>query len=161
MAKVNRLSGSEETYVETIHHLIQKRGYARVADIAAALDVKPPSVTGMLQRLDEEKFVQYTRYRGVTLTPKGESLAKKLETHHKAIKSFLKMIGVSEKVAEREACGIEHIATRKTISKLAKFVEFVELAPQTPPFLKHFQHYVQTGKRPTECKIKGKTKKQA
>ena len=47
------LSKSEEGYIETIHALIREHGFARVADIAKTLDIKPPSVTNMLKRLDK------------------------------------------------------------------------------------------------------------
>jgi len=148
------LSAVEEGYVETIHSLIREHGYARVADIAAALDVKPPSVTNMLQKLDEHKFVTYKRYRGVVLTRKGRRLAVTLEKRHHALRNFLVMIGVSEEKAEQDACEIEHKMTRETVEKLTKFVEFVHSAPQAPPFLEHFKHFEKTGERPEQCSRK-------
>jgi DtxR family Mn-dependent transcriptional regulator len=151
-SKTEELSKSEESYVETIHSLIKEHGYARVADIADSLEVKPPSVTSMLQKLDEQKFVDYTRYRGVVLTEKGQLLAVTLERRHSAVKQFLIMIGVSEKNADKDACEIEHQINPETAEKLAKFVEFVQAAPQTPPFLKNFQRFEKTGKRPKHCK---------
>ena len=154
--KPTGLSEAEEGYVETIHSLIREHGYARVADIAEALSVKPPSVTNMLQKLDEHKFVTYKRYRGVTLTRKGVQLAEVLEKRHHALKNFLVMIGVSEEKAEQDACEIEHKMTRETVEKLTKFVEFVHSAPQAPPFLEHFKHYEKTGQRPEQCRQKPK-----
>jgi DtxR family Mn-dependent transcriptional regulator len=153
-----KLSESEEGYVETVYSLIKEHGYARVADIAVALNVKPPSVTNMLQKLDEQKFVNYTRYRGVVLTPKGKLLAETLEKRHQALKKFLIMIGVNEENADRDACEIEHIINRETAEKFAKFVKFVQSAPQSPAFLEHFKHYDRTGKRPKECRVKDKAK---
>ncbi len=150
--KTVKLSESEEGYVETIHSLIEERGYARVSDIAAALGVKPPSVTSMVRRLDEQKFVDYTRYRGVVLTRKGRQLAEALGKRHRALKAFLVMIGVSEENAERDACEIEHKMNRETVEKLAKFVEFVHSAPKPPMFLKHFRSFEETGRRPDYCK---------
>lgn len=155
-AKTAKLSESEESYVETIHSLVRQHGYARAVDIAAALNVKPPSVTSMLQRLDGHKFVTYTRYRGVVLTTKGKSLAETLERRHQTLKRFLIMIGVSEENAEKDACEIEHRINPVSLEKLAKFVEFVQSAPKTPPFLEHFKHYNRTGKRPTQCRLESK-----
>ena len=154
VAITNTLSASEESYIETIDNLIREQGYARVTDIAATLNVKPPSVTNMLQKLDEEKYVSYKRYRGVILTKKGRSLAKKLDRRHNALKKFLVMIGVTEENAERDACEIEHRINPETMIKLAKFVEFVESAPRTPPFFEHFKKYLDTGKRPEKCEAK-------
>ena len=147
-------SGREEGYIETIYNLIQTHGYARVADISETLNVKPPSVTNMLQKLDKQKFVNYTKYRGVILTSKGKSVAKALERRHKALKRFLIMIGVSEGTADKDACEIEHSINPETVKKLATFVEFVQSAPQTPPFFESFKHYYRTGKRPHQCRSK-------
>ena len=158
-SKTFALSESEQSYVETIHSLIKEHGYARVADIAATLNVKPPSVTSMLQKLDEQKYVNYTRYRGVILTRKGKTLAETLERRHKALKIFLTMIGVSEENAEKDACEIEHKINRETVEMLAKFVEFVQSAPRTLPFLEHFKYYYRTGKRPKQCKAKERSAK--
>lgn len=149
--QTTELSESEQSYIETIHSLIEKHGYARVIDIAAALDVKPPSVTNMLQKLDEQKFVIYTRYRGVILTSKGKVLARTMEKRHRALRSFLIMIGVSEENAEKHACEIEHKVNRETIEKLGEFMEFLQSASQTPSFLEHFEHKRKTGKHAETC----------
>ncbi len=147
------LSGSEERYVEAIHSLIKEHGYARPADIAVTLKVKPPSVTSMLQRLDGEKFAKYTRYRGVILTKKGKMLAEALEKRHQTLRSFLEFIGVSKRNAEKDACEIEHKINLETVQKLAKFVDFIRSAPETPAFLRHFEYYSKVGKRPRDCKM--------
>lgn len=147
------LSDSEERYVEAIHSLIKEHGYARPADIAMTLNVKPPSVTNMLKKLDGEKFAEYTRYRGVILTRKGKMLAEALEKRHQTLRSFLELIGVSERNAEKDACEIEHKINLETVQKLAKFVDFIQSAPETPTFLKHFKYYSKAGKRPRDCKM--------
>ena len=154
IAQTVELSERKESYVETIHSLIKEHGYARVADIAAALDVTPPSVTSMLQKLDEQKFVTYTRYRGVVLTPKGKLLAKILERRRLVLKKFLSILGVSEETAEKDACELEHKMNCETVEKLEKFVKFVQSAPQTPSFVKHFEYYERTGKRPSHIRAK-------
>ncbi len=64
------------------------------------------------------------------------------------------MIGVGEENAEEDACEIEHKINPETVAKLAKFVKFVQSAPQTPPFLKHFKQYNRSGKRPNQCRSK-------
>jgi len=57
-----------EDYLEVIYGLIQTKGYARAVDIAEQLGVKSPSVTAMVQKLDDMGLVVYERYRGLTLT---------------------------------------------------------------------------------------------
>ena len=62
--KNEELGKSAEDYLEAIYGLVKERGFATVVDIAASLDVKPPSVTHMLQKLSRLSLVKYQRYRG-------------------------------------------------------------------------------------------------
>jgi Mn-dependent DtxR family transcriptional regulator len=48
-----------EDYLEVIYELINKKGYATQIDISESLNVSLPSVTKMLQRLDESKYLKY------------------------------------------------------------------------------------------------------
>ena len=148
----NRMtSQSVEDYLETIYELKKEEGYVRTTDISSCLGVQPPSVTEMIQKLDENGFLIYTKYRGVTLTPKGEKLAKAIKQRHMALTRFLKILGIDEELAERDACRIEHNVHTKTMKRLAKFVDFVHEMSHHPIWLKHFEHYVKTGNH-IECK---------
>src|SRR5882672_576892 len=49
-------SQSAEDYLERIHELIERKGYARVVDIASSLKVRQASVTSMVQKLAEAGF---------------------------------------------------------------------------------------------------------
>ena len=58
------------------------------------------------------------------------------------------------KIAEEDACIIEHQLNSKTMEQLVKFVKFIENAPVYPKWVKHFKIYCDTGKHPVECKLK-------
>jgi predicted transcriptional regulator len=51
-----------EDYLEVIYELIQQKGYATSVDISESLNVSAPSVTKMLQRLDESKYCHGRKY---------------------------------------------------------------------------------------------------
>ncbi len=112
-----------EKYIERIYELKREKGYVRATDLAAVLNVKPSSVTEMLQKLAREGYVHYEKYRVVDLTPKGVELAQKLEKRHQAIKKLLMYIGVSEEAADKDACVVEHILSEESIEKIQKFAE--------------------------------------
>ena len=122
---LSNLTTSVEDYMEVIYELIQEKGYARSVDISKYLGVKSPSVTSMLQRLDRMGFVVYERYRGLTLTSKGERLAKSVKERHLTITKFLRILGVAENIANSDAEGIEHHLHKVTIERITRFVEFV------------------------------------
>jgi DtxR family transcriptional regulator, manganese transport regulator len=64
-----------EDYLETIYELVQHKGYAPLADVANYLNVRPPSVTTMVRRLDQSGLLNYERYRGIQLKEKGMNIA--------------------------------------------------------------------------------------
>jgi DtxR family Mn-dependent transcriptional regulator len=138
--RVARLNTTEETYIETIEALMQRLGYAVVTDIAKELDVKSPSVTSMLKKLDALGFVKYTPYRNVVLTQKGKDLASFLKKRQKSLQTFFTLIGVDEEVAEKDACAIEHILGAATLKNLSKFVEFLQTS-EGVEWLDEFRSY--------------------
>jgi len=142
--QVARLNSTEETYIETIDALIREHGYAVVTDIAKQLNVKSPSVTSMLKKLDSLGFVKYTPYRSVVLTQKGKDLAGFLKKRQKSLETLLDMLGVDGVFAEQDACAIEHILGAPTLQKLSLFVEFLK-TPEGSVVIKQFRKY-QTAK---------------
>ncbi len=115
---------SVEDYLEVIYELMHDKGYARSVDISKYLGVKSPSVTSMLQRLHRMGLVIYERYRGITLTAKGERLARSVKERHLVIAQFLRILGVGERIANSDAEGIEHHVHKITIDRITRFVDF-------------------------------------
>ena len=116
-------SRNREDYLEAIYGLIRSNGHARTKDIAAELNVKSPSVTGMLSKLDRDGFVNYEKYSGIWLTKKGKERALDIKRRHETFKRFLVSIGVPERIAEKDACTMEHSLHKKTIEQMKKLVE--------------------------------------
>ena len=115
-----------EDYLEVIYELIQKKGYATAIDISESLNVSSPSVTKMLQRLEENKYLRYERYRGISLTNEGVSMAENIHEKHSLLVEFLRMIGVDENVANIDAEGIEHHLHPETLKKLQVFINIIK-----------------------------------
>jgi Mn-dependent DtxR family transcriptional regulator len=118
-----------EDYLEVVYELIRRKGYARPSDIAEQLGVSTASVTGMLQRLHRMGLIVYERYRGLTLTPKGQQLARNIQQTHLTILKFLRIFGIEEKTAQEDAEGIEHHLHKATIERIGHFVDFVDEHP--------------------------------
>ena len=91
-------SSTVEDYLERILELINSKGYARVVDIAAALEISQASVTNMVQRLDAERLLKYEKYRGLVLTEAGEKLARRIAHRHRLLTEFLKLLGLDDRV---------------------------------------------------------------
>ena len=57
--------------------------------IADFLDMKPSSVTDMLKKLAEKKFINYQKYKGTSLTKKGKLIALSIIRKHRLWETFL------------------------------------------------------------------------
>jgi Mn-dependent DtxR family transcriptional regulator len=119
-----------EDYLEVIYELIQQKGYATTVEISKYLNVSSPSVTKMVQRLDESGHLNYEKYRGISLTHEGLLVAKSIRERHGLLADFFKMIGVDEDSANKDAEGIEHHLHPETLKKLEEFIKIVKKNPQ-------------------------------
>lgn len=115
-----------EDYLEVIYELIQYKGYANTIDISEYLNVSSPSVTKMVQKLNESGHLNYEKYRGIRLTEKGILVAKSIRERHGLLAEFLKIIGVDEDTANKDAEGIEHYLQPKTLGKLENFIKEIK-----------------------------------
>jgi Mn-dependent DtxR family transcriptional regulator len=95
-----------EDYLEVIYELIKQKGYASTVDISNYLNVRSPSVTKMIHRLDESGYLNYEKYRGINLTDDGIRIAKSIRNRHEILAEFFRMIGVDKKIANNDAEGI-------------------------------------------------------
>lgn len=127
---------SMEDYLENIYKLIEQKGYARVSDIAEALEVHPSSVTKMVQKLDQNKYLVYEKYRGLVLTSKGKKIGKRLVDRHYLLEQFLRLIGVDEKQIYADVEGIEHHLSWDSITAIENLVNYLE---QNPKVVQHLQ----------------------
>jgi Mn-dependent DtxR family transcriptional regulator len=123
-------STREEDYLEVISELVEMKGYATTLDISRYMNVSAPSVTKMLQKLDEGGFLEYEKYHGINLTPKGSQLADSIRQKHGILLEFFEILGISYETANQDAEGIEHHLNPKTIKQLRKFITFLKSNPK-------------------------------
>lgn len=115
-----------EDYLEAMRTLADEFGAVRVTQLSDALNVSKPSVTAAVARLVAENLVKHEKYGLIELTPRGRLVADDVWRRHEALWTFLtEILGVSEQVAEREACQLEHYLSPDTSKRLGQFVGFV------------------------------------
>jgi Mn-dependent DtxR family transcriptional regulator len=115
-----------EDYLERIYMLIEEKGYARVSDIAEALEVHPSSVTKMVQKLDKSEYLIYERYRGLVLTSKGKKIGKRLVYRHELLEDFMRLIGVNDSHVYQDVEGIEHHLSWDAIDRIGDLVQYFQ-----------------------------------
>lgn len=132
---------TKEEYIEIVYLLEQREGRAQTGMIAEALDVKPPSVTEMLKKLEAEGLVRWESYSGARLTPAGRRVASELMKRHRILADLLEILGVDREIADTDACQIEHHVSRETVRHLELFLAFLREDPAGRQSLKAFGEY--------------------
>lgn len=105
-----------EDYVEAIADLMAETGEARVVDLARRLGVTHVTVNRTIGRLQIAGLVTAQPYRAIFLTEKGRALAVACKSRHETVVSFLRSLGIPERVAELDAEGIEHHVSPETLA---------------------------------------------
>jgi DtxR family Mn-dependent transcriptional regulator len=109
---VPSITHAVEDYLKAIWKLGHHAGGGKVpvGDIAAHLRISAPSVTGMVQKLKGMGLLRYTRYGGVSLTPKGRKIALEIVRHHRLWELYLyTRLGVPLEAVDGEAERLEHV----------------------------------------------------
>ena len=119
MLKTNE---SAENYLETILVLSQKKPVVRGVDIAEELGFKKSSVSVAMKNLRQKNLITVADNGDIRLTEEGHKIADKVYERHQLISSWLMMLGVHEKTALHDACGIEHIISEESFQALKRAV---------------------------------------
>jgi len=120
----NAITHSAAHHLLAILELRQKRGYARVTDVAKHLNITTGSASTNLKSLKARGLIIEDENRFLTLSEEGEALAKAVVMRKDVFYRFLvEVIGVSEEQAEIDACKTEHLISVETARKLQAFLE--------------------------------------
>jgi DtxR family transcriptional regulator, Mn-dependent transcriptional regulator len=110
-----------EDYLKAIHGLGGAEQMVSPVDIAARLEVRAPSVTGMLKRLSESGLISYESGHGARLTAKGVAQARRVIRRHRLVELFLtKVLGLDWSEVDVEADALEHAISPRLEQALAE-----------------------------------------
>ncbi len=112
-----------EDYLEAMLMIKEKQGYIRSIDVAELLGVKKPSVTYATKRLKEKGYITMDAESLITFTDEGLRIATKTYERHKLLTKVFTMLGVSEEIARKDACRVEHDLSDETYAALERHVD--------------------------------------
>lgn len=102
-------SRAVQDYLKTIHALDGADRVVSPVAIAARLQVRAPSVTGMLKRLADAGWIEYEPGCGARLTPAGVAEARRVIRRHRLVELFLtRVLGLDWSEVDAEAEALEH-----------------------------------------------------
>lgn len=128
-------SFTEENYIKAIYKL-SANGTQEVNTnaIADALDTRAASVTDMLRKLSGKGIADYVKYRGVTLTEKGERVALQIIRKHRLWEVFLvEKLKFNWDEVHEVAEELEHINSDLLIKRLDEFLGYPKFDPHGDP----------------------------
>ena len=114
---------SAEDYLEAILMLYQEKGYSRSVDIASRLGVTKPSVSFAMKRLRENGYITMDEESLITLTEKGEEIARRILERHRLLTAFFCSLGVDQATAREDACRVEHDISEETFQALRRHMQ--------------------------------------
>ncbi|HUT82921.1 MAG TPA: iron dependent repressor, metal binding and dimerization domain protein [Candidatus Bathyarchaeia archaeon] len=135
------ITSTIEDYLERVLFLSEKKGFAKVTEIANDLNISKASVTEMISKLKNQGFVDFEKYGTITLTNEGKKIASKIKDRHILLESFLKLIGVCPETASKDCCVMEHDLSKETITSLKNFISFLE-EPEQRDISERFKRYL-------------------
>lgn len=107
---------SGEMYLETIYVLGQKQQNVRSIDVAEEMGFSKPSVSRGVSILKQQGYLTVDGNGFLELTDSGMDLAKKIYERHTILTEALVRLGVDPKIAQQDACKMEHIISDETLN---------------------------------------------
>jgi Mn-dependent DtxR family transcriptional regulator len=111
---------SGENYLETILMLRERNSEVRSIDIANEMGFSRPSISRAVKVLRKDRCIDMDGFGKITLTEKGETIARRIYNRHLMLTRYLASLGVSEKVAADDACRLEHVLSEQSFVKMVE-----------------------------------------
>ena len=120
---MNQPSRAVQDYLKAIHSLDGVERMVSPLAIAARLQVRAPSVTGMLKRLADGGWIEYEPGCGARLTVQGIAEARRVIRRHRLVELLLtRVLGLDWSEVDAEAEALEHAISPRLEQALAKFL---------------------------------------
>ena len=113
---------SIQDYLKNIYELTENGESASTNALAKKMNVRAPSVTGMVQKMASSKpaLVDYHKHQGVTLTKEGKRAALEVIRHHRLLEAWLvQTLGYSWDEVHEEAERLEHVISEDFERRIA------------------------------------------
>jgi DtxR family Mn-dependent transcriptional regulator len=116
-------STAVQDYLKAIHRLGGVDKVVSPAEIATLLNVRAPSVTGMLKRLAEAGWIEYEPGTGAKLSDVGLTEARRVIRRHRLVETFLtQVLGLDWSEVDVEAEALEHAISPRLEAAIATYL---------------------------------------
>lgn len=127
---------SKQDYLKAIYQISSGSDSNAVSttEIASRLDVSKAATSEMVQRLSEQGYLNYEKYRGMSLTDEGRREALNIIRRHRIWELFLRdILGLTWSEVHAEAELLEHSTSDFLIEKLDGYLGHPQFDPHGEP----------------------------
>lgn len=113
-----KIHASGEDYLKAVLILQMETGMVRSIDLALHMGFSKPSISHAVGVLRDGGFLTVDEDGFLHLTDIGREVAENIYERHCFFREQLIAAGIDEKIAEQEACQMEHSISDNTFQKL-------------------------------------------
>lgn len=145
---------AEENYLKALLSLSNEKGEVNVNDLSRRLNIKMPTVTGMMKKLAARKLVYYESYKPLRLTEKGKKEAALIIRKHRLTEMFLvDKMGFGWEQVHQIAEQVEHIQSPELFARMDEMLGYPRFDPHGSPIPdKHGKVVWRSYRKLSECK---------
>ncbi|MFD1315714.1 metal-dependent transcriptional regulator [Namhaeicola litoreus] len=127
-------SFTEENYLKAIFKLADQNSEVSISDLSIFLKVSKPTVNSMVKNLQKNGWLNYEKYKPLSLTKKGEKLAGLVVRKHRLTEMFLvEKMGFSWEEVHEIAEQVEHIQSPLFFDRMDELLGFPSADPHGSP----------------------------
>lgn len=126
----NKISENIEEYLEVLYRNGSNKEQVSTTKLSKELGIAPGSVTQMLKKLEKLGYIDYTPYKGATLTDEGMKIAQKITRKHRILEKFLiDVLKIKEENVHDQACEMEHTLSDEAERALCAMLNNPDVCP--------------------------------
>ena len=126
----DKISENIEEYLEVLYRNGSNKEQVSTTQLSKELGIAPGSVTQMLKKLEKLGYIDYTPYKGATLTDEGMQIAQKITRKHRILEKFLTdVLKVKEENVHDQACEMEHTLSDEAERALCAMLNNPDVCP--------------------------------
>jgi DtxR family Mn-dependent transcriptional regulator len=127
-------SQTEENYLKALLHLVNEQGEISVTELSKRLKISSPTANSMIKKLAVKGWVNYKKYKPLSLTPKGKKRAALIIRKHRLTEMFLvEKMKLGWEQVHPIAEQIEHVDSDLFFNRMDEILGFPSVDPHGSP----------------------------
>lgn len=127
-------SVTKENYLKAILNLMDENHEVNLSMLSKELDVSIVAVNNMVKKLQQEGYIEYSRYQPIKVLEKGKLSASKIVRNHRLTEMFLvEKMGIGWEEVHDIAEQIEHIDSEVFFDRMDELLGNPKIDPHGSP----------------------------